>query len=55
MHFSPHGLDPAEEGFSAIRLRALTRDHDHAAWADAAQVNQALRSGARGICDEVFL
>lgn len=31
------------------------RDHDFAAWADAIEVDQALRNGISGIRDEVFL
>lgn len=55
MFFSPHGLDPLEEGSAAILLRAVMRDHDIAAWADAVEVEQALRKGVRGIRGEVLL
>lgn len=55
MFFSPHGLDPSEEGSSAILLRAVMRDHDIAARADAVEVEQALRNGVRGIRGGVFL
>lgn len=55
MFFSPHGLGPAEEESAAILLRAVMRDHDIAAWADAVEVEQALRNGVRGIRGEVLL
>lgn len=55
MFFSPHGLDPSEEGSAAILLRAVVRDHDLAAWADAIEVDQALRNGVRGIRGEALL
>jgi hypothetical protein len=55
MFFSPHGLDPSVEGSAAILLRAVMRDHDIAAWADAVEVEQALRNGVRGIRGELFL
>lgn len=55
MFLSPHGLDPADEGPAAILFRALMRDHDLAAWADAIEVDKTLHDGVRGIRGEPFV
>ena len=55
MFLSPHGLDPADEGPAAILFRALMRDHDLAAGADAIEGDQTLHDGVHDIRGEALL